>query len=87
MNKAKTKLFAKIAKIAFGIETLQERKSDRLDFHNVSVMSLQEALDSAYEMGKEAGRAKAYKDLLPPLKARPVSEKRCSGGCGNCHCK
>ena len=34
-----------------GIETLDERKSDRLDFHEMSVWQLKAALEAAYEAG------------------------------------
>jgi hypothetical protein len=40
-----------------GIETLVTRKSDRLDFHNVSVWCLREALDAAFKAGIEVGAA------------------------------
>ena len=35
----------------FGIETLESRNSDGLDFHTVSVWALKRALKNAYEMG------------------------------------
>ena len=35
-----------------GLETLQTRNSDRLDFHEVAVWSLVDALRAAYELGK-----------------------------------
>lgn len=41
----------------FGIETLEERHSDSLDFHELSVLSLRKMLNAAYEYGKTAGRA------------------------------
>ncbi len=36
-----------------GVETLQERKSDELDFHDVSVWSLKAALEAAYKAGRK----------------------------------
>ena len=36
------------------IETLVERKSDGLDFHNVAVWSVKDALEAAYEAGRKA---------------------------------
>lgn len=44
-----------IAREELGIETLAERRSDRLDFHDVGVAGLRRALRRAYEMGREAG--------------------------------
>ena len=43
-----------IARRALGIETLKTRKSDGLDFHEVSVWQLQEALRLAYQAGFDA---------------------------------
>jgi len=42
-----------IAREMLGIETLATRNSDRLDFHEVSVWSLLEALRLAYSSGYE----------------------------------
>ena len=42
----------KIAKEHLGIETLKTQMSDSLDFHEVSVWSLKEALVAAYELGR-----------------------------------
>jgi epoxyqueuosine reductase QueG len=44
---------AEIAKIG-GIETLETRNSDRLDFHEVSVWAIKEMLQKAYELGKDS---------------------------------
>lgn len=43
-----------IAKIAaeHGIVTLDSRDSDRLDFHDIAVWTLEEMLDAAYEAGR-----------------------------------
>ena len=38
------------------IETLAERKSDSLDFHEVSVWGLKDALLAAYELGLAAAK-------------------------------
>lgn len=48
------KLFLDIAKEHFFVETLEERKSDSLDFHEVSVWNIKAALEAAYEAGKKA---------------------------------
>lgn len=44
----------KIAQEVLDIETLETRMSDSLDFHEVSVWSLEEALKQAYEAGKNS---------------------------------
>lgn len=45
-----------IETIAFqmGIETLETRNMDSLDFHDISVSNLKHALDKAYEAGRKA---------------------------------
>ena len=45
-----------IARNILGIETLAERKSDSLDFHEVSVWGLKDALLAAYELGLAAAK-------------------------------
>ena len=44
---------AAIAAEALNIPTLETRRSDSLDFHEVAVWSLREALDQAYEAGRK----------------------------------
>ena len=39
-----------------GIETLEDRNSDSLDFHEVSVWELRAALRNAYNAGKRAAK-------------------------------
>jgi hypothetical protein len=46
----------KIACDVLGIETLDTRKSDRLDFHDLAVWQIRQALDAAYEAGRKAAR-------------------------------
>ncbi len=41
-----------LARIHMGIETLEERNMDALDFHEVSVLSLKDALRAAFELGR-----------------------------------
>lgn len=45
-------LLEQIAKEELGIDTLEEQKSDSLDFHEVSVWSLKSALERAYKAGQ-----------------------------------
>ncbi|MHA6890840.1 DUF6900 domain-containing protein [Ralstonia pseudosolanacearum] len=47
---------ASIAATHLLIETLETRKSDRLDFREVSVWSVRRALEAAFEAGVEHGR-------------------------------
>ena len=47
-------LFTAIARKHLFIETLEERKSDSLDFHNVSVWGVERALSAAYQAGVNA---------------------------------
>ena len=46
---------AEIARDVLGIETLETRKSDDLDFHDLAVWSIEQALKIAYEAGRLAG--------------------------------
>ena len=47
-----------LARIAVpDIETLRQRKLDRLDFHEVSVWNLEKALRAAYEAGAKKGKS------------------------------
>ncbi len=40
-----------------GFDTLETRKSDRLDFREVHVEQLREALEAAYEAGQRAAKS------------------------------
>ncbi|PLZ02601.1 hypothetical protein CY652_09955 [Burkholderia sp. WAC0059] len=51
---------AEIAARIFGLETLETRNSDRLDFYDLAVWSIREALEAAWLAGvadAKAGRA------------------------------
>lgn len=43
-----------IAQKHLDIETLETRHSDRLDFHDVAVWGIKEALQAAFEAGKQS---------------------------------
>jgi hypothetical protein len=43
-----------IAQRILRIDTLQTRKNDSLDFHEVAVWTLKEALEAAFEAGRKA---------------------------------
>jgi len=47
---------AEIARDALGVETLETRRSDELDFHDLAVWSIAKALKTAYEAGRLAGK-------------------------------
>ena len=47
-------IIAEIANKHLHVETLQEQKSDRLDFHECHVLAIKEALEAAYQAGREA---------------------------------
>ena len=48
-------IFALIAEKHLFIETLETRNSDRLDFHDVAVWNVREALEAAFKAGVELG--------------------------------
>ena len=45
-----------IAQTILGLETLDTRNSDRLDFHDVAVWNIKAALQAAFEAGKQDGK-------------------------------
>lgn len=49
-----TDTITRIAREALGIETLETRGRDALDFHDLSVAGLKNALERAYEAGRRA---------------------------------
>lgn len=49
-------LLAAIAKATLHIDTLETRNSDGLDFHDVAVWSVKDALEAAYSAGLSAGK-------------------------------
>lgn len=44
-----------IAQKHLGVETLQTRKSDHLDFHDTAVWCIRDALEAAFKAGAELG--------------------------------
>jgi hypothetical protein len=61
-------LLSQIARQHLGIETLETRNSDSLDFHDVAVWTLREALQAAYVAGVAQGATSAL-DGLPGTNA------------------
>lgn len=55
MTNTLDKIFALIAQKHLGIETLQTRNSDSLDFHDVAVWNVRQALEAAFKAGVEVG--------------------------------
>lgn len=47
-----SEILARIAEQHLGVETLEERRSDALDFHEVPVWDLRAALAAAYDAGR-----------------------------------
>ena len=46
----------KIATDILGLETLKARKRDALDFHELSVWQIRDALAAAFEAGRQTSR-------------------------------
>lgn len=49
------RIYALIAQKHLHIDTLETRNSDRLDFHDVSVWGVRDALEAAFKAGVEVG--------------------------------
>jgi hypothetical protein len=49
-------VLAAIAREKLGFTTLETRKSDSLDFRDVAVWSVKDALEAAYRAGREAAK-------------------------------
>ena len=55
MNSKKlNQLMTQIAQQHLRLETLETRHSDSLDFHEVAIWQIQEALQAAFEAGRQA---------------------------------
>ena len=59
MNHPAESTLTQIAQATLDIETLETRMSDSLDFHDLAVWSIRNALIAAYEAGRVAGQANA----------------------------
>ena len=59
------KTIDRIAREILGLETLERRNSDSLDFHDLSVWEIKRALEAAYTAGgRQAKVRKALRDLI-----------------------
>ncbi len=56
---APTDLLEQLAREHLGLQTLETRNSDSLDFSDVAVWALKSALEAAYQAGYKAGSAAA----------------------------
>ena len=65
-----------IAKRELLIETLDRRMSDRLDFHDLAVWTIEAALTAAYEAGREAGRKAERRRRTPTRCDCPACGRR-----------
>jgi len=45
-----------IARDVLGLETLETRRRDSLDFHELAVWQIREALEAAFEAGRQTSR-------------------------------
>ena len=54
-----TDLFTRIAQTHLSIDTLETRHRDSLDFHDVGVWCVRDALQAAYDAGMAEGRKDA----------------------------
>ncbi|CAA7620531.1 hypothetical protein [Magnetospirillum sp. SS-4] len=52
--KTRDQALTEIATQILGFETLDTRKSDRLDFHELAVWQIKAALEAAYAAGQKA---------------------------------
>jgi len=53
------KTIDRIAHEILDLDTLDTRNSDSLDFHDLAVWRIKEALEAAYTAGREAGKKQA----------------------------
>ncbi|MGO4917504.1 DUF6900 domain-containing protein [Pseudogemmobacter sp. W21_MBD1_M6] len=58
-NARRDALLLEIAQRQFRIETLETRNWDRLDFHDVAVWAIRDALEEAFEAGRRAAEVTA----------------------------
>jgi hypothetical protein len=54
MPNARDNALNRIARDVLDLETLETRKMDSLDFHDLAVWSIKDALERAYEAGHKA---------------------------------
>jgi len=62
-------LLTRIAQQHLRIDTLETRKSDGLDFHDVAVWGVREALEAAFNAGVEQGKKQALQQARKATKS------------------
>ncbi|QDU71053.1 DUF6900 domain-containing protein [Mucisphaera calidilacus] len=65
----------RIASETLGLETLETRKSDSLDFHEVSVWGVKAALEQAYEAGRKAAPPQPPTRTICPACGREIETR------------
>ena len=57
-NKTRDEMLEWIAKATLGLETLETRNSDGLDFHDLAVWTIKQAMQQAYSAGYNRAKEK-----------------------------
>lgn len=63
-QKRMDKTLADLAAKHLGLETLETRKSDSLDFHDLAVWGVKTALEAAYRAGMEAANTSTAHEVI-----------------------
>ena len=58
----------KIAREILDLETLETRKMDSLDFHDIAVWEIRKALEAAYNAGRDAATPKSKSIKTYPVR-------------------
>ena len=68
-------VITRIAQEVLGLKTLESRRMDDLDFHDLAVWSIREALERAYEAGRTAAppTRTTCPDCHRAIEIRPIS--------------
>jgi hypothetical protein len=62
------KTINRIAREILRLETLEQRKSDSLDFHDLYISQIKRALEGAYLAGARSNRSRHERELATVLK-------------------
>lgn len=77
-------MLTRIAENRLGIITLETRKSDRLDFHDVNVASLKDALMDAYNAGASSMQPTLVRVFPANRPHKFVQNDIGTNGCAEC---
>lgn len=66
--KQRNDIFSVIARKVMNIETLETRRRDRLDFHDVAVWNIQEAVELAFRAGQRIAEGERPNTVLRDLR-------------------